>query len=78
MSISKARINLAGRLMSNILNWDEEDIGGVAPPKLPIRQGGSGQSGGWPENPKGGIIGRGGRPVPVGDKKKKKPKGFAR
>lgn len=67
-------------LINSILNsYDGEEIDwGTASPRPTIRPG-SGQSGGWVTNPKGGIIGRGGKPVPVGDKKKpKKPKGFAR
>jgi hypothetical protein len=60
-------------LLNFMMNTGDEIDWGVAPPRPTIRPGG-GQQGGWPTNPKGGVIGRGGKQVPVG-KPGNKPKG---
>lgn len=62
---------LAGWMLNN--NNDDEIDWGTASPRPKITPG-DGASGGWPTNPRGGVIGRGGKQVPVGKPKPgKKP-----
>jgi len=63
-------LGLAGWMMGN----DDGEIDwGTAAPRPKITPGG-GASGGWVTNPRGGVIGRGGKTVPVGKPKPgKKP-----